>query len=129
MRPGALQCKRVENGLKTRCGVGQHVWGNCNDVGSQEHIISECLYPDRSVKVQGFPWCRDEPKDLRIEKLTQQILCKKHNEQLGAEVDWASKHSRDTLGAAFNLLTVKQKVRSRHWSVKRFETNMLLLER
>ena len=103
--------------------------GDCNDVGSQEHIISECLYPDRSVKVQGFPWCRDEPKDLRIEKLTQQILCKKHNEQLGAEVDWASKHSRDTLGAAFNLLTVRQKVRSRHWSVKRFETNMLLLER
>jgi hypothetical protein len=102
--------------------------GNCSDVGSQEHLISECLYPDQSVKVQGFPWCR-ESTDVRIERLTQQILCKKHNEQLGAEVDWASKHSRDTLGAAFDLLTARERLRSRHWSLKHFKTDMLLLER
>jgi len=87
------------------------------------------LYPDQFVKVQGFPWCRNESKDVRIEKLTQQILCKKHNEQLGAEVDWASKHCRDTLGAAFDLLTVREKLRSRRWSLRRFEVDMLLLER
>lgn len=103
--------------------------GDCGTVGSQEHIISECLYPDQSVKVQGFPWCRDAQKDVRIETLTQQILCKKHNEQLGAEVDWASKHSLDTLGKAFALLTTREKLRSRHWTIQYFETDMLLLER
>jgi hypothetical protein len=103
--------------------------GDCDEVGSQEHIISECLYPDQLVKVQGFPWCRDESKEVRIERLTQQVLCKKHNERLGAEVDWASKHSRDALNAAFDLFTVREKLRSRHWSLKCFETDMLLLER
>jgi hypothetical protein len=103
--------------------------GDCGDIASQEHIISECLYPHQSVKVQGFPWCRDAPKDVRIETLTQQILCKKHNEQLGTDVDWAVKHSLDMLGEAFDLLTVREKLRSRRWSVKRFETDMLLLER
>ncbi len=103
--------------------------GDCGTVGSQEHIISECLYPDQSVKVQGFPWCRDAPKDVGIGSLTQPILCKTHNEQLGVEVDWASRHSLATLGEAFELLTVREKLRSRHWSVKRFETDMHLLER
>lgn len=103
--------------------------GDCGDVGSQEHIISKCLYPNQSIKVQGFRWCHDAPKDVRIETLTQQILCKKHNEQLGAEVDWAVKHSLDTLGDAFDLFTVRERLRSRRWTIKYFETNMLLLER
>lgn len=103
--------------------------GGCGDVASQEHTISECLYPDQYVMVQGFPWCRDAPKRVRIETLTQPILCKNHNEQLGAEVDWASKHSRDTLGRAFELYTVREKLRSRRWNVQYFETDMLLLER
>lgn len=103
--------------------------GDCGDIGSQEHLISECLYLDQSIKVQGFPWCRDAPKDVRIERLTQQILCKRHNEQLGTEVDWASKHSLNTLGRAFDLLTVREKIRSRRWTIQYFETDMLLLER
>jgi hypothetical protein len=48
---------------------------------------------------------------------------------LGANVDWASKHSRDTLGQAFDLLTVREKIRSRRWTIQYFETDMLLLER
>jgi len=103
--------------------------GDCGDVASQEHVISKCLYPDQAITVQGFPWCRDAPKDVRIEKLTQQILCKRHNEQLGTDVDWASKHSIETLGRAFELLIVRQKLRSRRWTVQYFETDMLLLER
>jgi hypothetical protein len=66
---------------------------------------------------------------MRIESLTGQILCKKHNEELGKEVDWASKKSLDTLGRAFELLTVREKLRSRRWAIQYFETDMLLLER
>jgi len=110
-----------------------HCWaaclGDCDNVLSQEHTISENLFPDQYVMVQGFPWCRDAPKQLRIETLTQPILCKKHNEQLGSEVDWASKHSLDTLKRAFELNTARKKHKSRHWNIQYFETDMLLLER
>jgi len=51
----------------------------------------------------------DEPKDVRIERLTQQILCKKHNEQLGAEVDWLLDTPVTHLRAAFDLLTVRER--------------------
>jgi hypothetical protein len=103
--------------------------GDCGTQGSQEHIVSECLYPDQFVSVQGFPWCRGAPMKVRIERLTQQILCKKHNEQLGAEVDWASKQARDTLCDAFKLQTIRERIRSRRWTIQYFEIDMLLLER
>jgi hypothetical protein len=103
--------------------------GDCGAKGSQEHTISECLYPDQLIIVQGFPWCLDAPKELPSKTLTQQILCKKHNEQLGSEVDWASKHSRDTLGEAMDLYTKRNSIRSRRWTIQYFETNMQLLER
>jgi len=103
--------------------------GDCSEKISQEHTISACLYPNQFIVVQGLPWCREVPKNVRIESLTQPILCKKHNEELGKNVDWASEHSRDTLGRAFDLQSVRQKVLSRRWTIKYFETDMSLLER
>jgi hypothetical protein len=103
--------------------------GDCGLKGSQEHTISECLYPDQLIMVQGFSWCLDAPKEIPSRKLTQQILCEKHNQQLGREVDWASKHSRDALGEAMDLYEKRKRIRSRRWTIKYFETDMLLLER
>src|ERR1035437_930614 len=103
--------------------------GDCGTKGSHEHIVSQCLYPDQSIKVQGFPWCLDAPKEIGIVSLTQQILCKKHNEELGAKVDAGSKHMRDTLAQACRLLNAREKIQSRHWTIQYFETDMLLLER
>ncbi|HEX5284126.1 MAG TPA: hypothetical protein VFW30_08400 [Bryocella sp.] len=87
------------------------------------------MYPDQYVRVKGFPWCRDAAKEVRIETLTQPILCEKHNNQLGNEVDWAAKHSLEAISQAVELMNRRQLVRSRHWNIKHFETDMLLLER
>lgn len=103
--------------------------GDCGAKGSQEHTISECLYPDQSVFVQGLPWCRETPKKIGIGALTQPILCMKHNSELGENVDLASKHTRDTLGESMDLYTSRKRIVSRRWAVKYFETDMLLLER
>jgi hypothetical protein len=103
--------------------------GDCGTKGSQEHTISECLYPDQLVMVQGFSWCLDAPKELPSRVLTQQILCEKHNNELGANVDWASKHSRDTLGEAMKLYEIRKSILARRWTIQYFETNMYLLER
>lgn len=79
--------------------------------------------------VKGFSWCRDAPKEVRIERLTQQILCQKHNEQLGEEVDEAAKHSLEAMARAVELMNLRQRLRSRHWNVLHYETDMYLLER
>jgi hypothetical protein len=71
----------------------------------------------------------DAPKEIGIASFTQQMLCKKHNEELGANVDAVSKHTRDTLAQAYELLNARKKIQSRHWTIQYFETDMLLLER
>ena len=104
--------------------------GDCDNVGSQEHIVSECLYPDQSVEVRGFPWCRENPKDLRIETLTQQILCGKGTMSSWA-LRWIGLRNIPVTHWVQHSVCSRpgEKLRSRHWSVKRFETEMLLLER
>jgi hypothetical protein len=101
--------------------------GDCADGMSQEHLVSKCLYKG-DIKVKGLPWCKDAEKTMRIETLTSRFLCRYHNRSL-SEVDNAAKHTLDTLGAAFELMEARKNIRSRNWTVKYFETNMLLLER
>jgi hypothetical protein len=66
---------------------------------------------------------------MGIGSLTQPILCKKHNDESGQNVDWASKHTRDTLREVMQLWEARKRVLSRSWTLKYFETNMQLLER
>ena len=94
---------------------------------SQEHLVSECLY-DRSVKVKGLPWCKDDWKFLSIENVTSRILCRQHNTAL-SEVDDGAKHTLETIGQAFDLFEIRKNIVTRSWSKKYFTTNMLLLER
>jgi len=102
--------------------------GDCEGVISREHLISECLFPNGGITVQGLRWCEDAPKSIPIQRFTAKILCAKHNNGL-SEVDAAVKKSLDTLREAAMLFMERAGVRSRHWSVKYFNTDMLLLER
>jgi hypothetical protein len=94
---------------------------------SQEHLISECLF-DGNINVMGLPWCKDAHKTIRIETLTDNILCRRHNGALSA-VDNAAKHTLDTIGEAVELYETRKVIQSRSWTIKYFETDMLLLER
>ncbi len=55
--------------------------GECDGNLSREHIVSNTLL-DQSIKVQGFSWCKDEPKEIGAESLVSKILCEKHNNEL-----------------------------------------------
>lgn len=61
--------------------------GDCDGPLTGEHSISKCIYPDQMIYVQGFDFCKDAPKKLHILSLTQNNLCKGHNQRLGADVD------------------------------------------
>lgn len=63
--------------------------GNCSGRISREHLVSECLFADQSVFVQGLDWCLDAAKEVRIESLTGKVLCEAHNRGL-SELDAAA---------------------------------------
>jgi len=90
---------------------------------SREHLVS-----DGEINVMGLPWCKDAAKKVRIETLTDNILCRHHNTAL-SEVDAAAKHTLDTIREAVDLYESRKKILARSWTIKRFETDMLLLER
>jgi hypothetical protein len=58
------------------CGLGP----------SREHIVSNGLFPERSVHVSGFDWCEGETRSVGVNAIARQILCRKHNSAL-SEVD------------------------------------------
>ena len=60
--------------------------GDCGGGISREHYVSQSVFPDQSIFVQGIDWCLDEAKEIRIETLTAKILCKRHNTAL-SELD------------------------------------------
>ena len=102
--------------------------GDCAGVISREHLISECLFPSGAINVHGFAWCKDIPKTIGVQGLTGRILCQKHNSAL-SEVDSGVKYSLDTICEAVELFAAREKVLSRRWNIKRFTTDMYLLER
>jgi hypothetical protein len=102
--------------------------GDCAEGMSREHFISECLFPNKNIMVQGFDWCKDQAKPLRIERLKKKILCRRHNRML-SDVDSAAKLSMQTMTDAFELFFTRNALRQRRWAIKYFDVDMLLLER
>jgi hypothetical protein len=40
--------------------------GNCSDTISKEHVVTEGMFPGRTIFVKGLPWCLNEPKEIGI---------------------------------------------------------------
>jgi hypothetical protein len=55
---------------------------DCCNTQSGEHIVSKSLFDNKMVTVKGFPWCKDEPKEVGINSIVTNCLCKKHNSEL-----------------------------------------------
>jgi hypothetical protein len=104
-----------------------HCLGDCDGGMSQEHLVSECLF-EGDINVKGLPWCKDAHRTMRIETLTGRLLCRYHNHAL-SEVDEAAKHTLDTLAEVYDLYERRKPILARSWTIKYFETDMLLLER
>jgi hypothetical protein len=62
--------------------------GDCEGKLSREHLVSQALFPEATIRVFGFPWCPEEGKTIGIDGLASKILCTVHNNRL-SEVDAA----------------------------------------
>lgn len=55
--------------------------GGCSEKISREHLISRSLFPNPTVLVEGYDWCK-ESRSIGIDSLTRKILCARHNSAL-----------------------------------------------
>ena len=53
--------------------------GDCAGGMTLEHLISRNQFGNTTVSVQGYPWCKDEPRTVGIGGVAARILCARHN--------------------------------------------------
>lgn len=102
--------------------------GGCSDKLSREHVISAALFTADTVRVHGFPWCKEKPVDIGLASLTAKILCTAHNSQL-SPVDTAGAQAFDVFREMMRLSQVRRAMKPRHWNIKRYTINGRMLER
>lgn len=102
--------------------------GNCGGGISREHYVSECLFPNQSIFVQGLDWCLDNPKEIRIESLTAKILCKNHNSAL-SELDTAAGLAFESMRDFAITTTNRGRMPCVNWAPKQFTIDGPKLER
>lgn len=56
-------------------------YGQCGNKITGEHLISKSILNKRII-VQGFSWCKDQPKEIGQASLVNNFLCNHHNEAL-----------------------------------------------
>src|SRR5579864_1722690 len=102
--------------------------GDCSTKLSREHLVSESLFTNSVVRVGGFPWCAGKSVEIGISRLTAQILCEKHNNQL-SPIDDAGSDAFATLIRLMELSNSRGRMKAHIWKVKRFQSSGYGLER
>jgi hypothetical protein len=102
--------------------------GNCGGGISREHYVSECVFSNQSIFVQGMDFCLDEPKELRIESLTAKILCRDHNSAL-SELDSAAGRAFQAIRDYADMTTERDKTPYVNWAPTQFTIDGPRLER
>lgn len=102
--------------------------GNCGGGISHEHYISECVFPNQSIFVQGLDFCLKKPKELRSESLTAKILCKDHNSAL-SELDSSAGHAFKAMRDYADITAERDKTPYINWAPMQFTIDGPRLER
>lgn len=102
--------------------------GGCDSKTSREHLVSDGLWDGPRIRVQGLPWCRDEPKIVGRNALTAKILCRSHNSAL-SPVDTAGRDAFRALANAAKFADNRTKITARTWIPFHFRIDGQLLER
>ncbi|MFZ3211983.1 MAG: hypothetical protein WA188_10740 [Terriglobales bacterium] len=104
--------------------------GDCAQKITREHIVSQCLFEDDQIMVQGLKWCLNEPKSIGSSSLVAKILCKNHNSGL-SDLDAAALQAFNVFRESIRLNQVREKLKRppTHWNIKRMEIDGPLLER
>jgi hypothetical protein len=102
--------------------------GECSSELSREHLVSQSLFVGNEVTVQGFAWCKDEPKKIGLSNLTSKILCTRHNSQL-SQVDDAGANAFRSIREMVRLSKIREKIKNKIWRVIKYEIDGRNLER
>jgi hypothetical protein len=78
-----LPKKGKANFMQKRNSCWASSLGGCSDKVSREHTLTAALFEGQEeIFVQGFAWCKDQPKKVGIANITKKHLCTKHNNML-----------------------------------------------
>jgi hypothetical protein len=99
--------------------------GSCDGGMSGEHLISECVLPEK-VTFSGL-WS-ESPIELPRERLVANILCRDHNTAL-SPVDAAGGRFIEVLEECQQLFDSRRAAPAAPWDEKTFTVDRLLLER
>lgn len=102
--------------------------GDCSQQQSGEHYVTAALFKTPTIKVRGFSWCVDKPKEIGLSAAVSKILCKHHNEIL-SPVDHAGALVFDTFRQIRKLEDVRVRLKPHRWRIIRYDIDGLMLER
>lgn len=102
--------------------------GDCAGGMSGEHYISATLWDGAFVTIQGFKWCKTEPREIPVPRLKTKILCKAHNGRL-SPVDAAAGVAFRAMRSAQGLANARAKVPQLSWLVRWYGIDGVMLER
>lgn len=92
--------------------------GNCTNKITREHLVSQNLFLNDEMTVEGFPWCKGKPVKIGLASLTAKILCRQHNGDL-SEIDVAGGRAFDAFREARRLANIREKKPKYRWSIVR----------
>src|ERR1700733_9124119 len=102
--------------------------GDCSDKMSGEHLVTAGIFTTDTVMVQGFPWCIDSPKEVGLNSLVRNVLCKDHNSRL-SPLDEAVIGLFQALRDCMRLSNVRCALPPRRWTRTNFDVDGRKLER
>jgi hypothetical protein len=102
--------------------------GGCSSRQSSEHSISRNLLEGDVVYVRGWPWCREEEREVSPNTLTQNILCTAHNSLL-SPTDSAGGDLFRAFGAMKREAARRLRTRKPHKLLRVYRVNGVLAER
>jgi len=76
--------------------------------------VSESLFPQGVIQVQGFSWCKDKPKEIGMSGLTAKILCTRHNSDL-SPVDDAGAKAFNVFREMRRIANGREMMKPRRW--------------
>lgn len=100
----------------------------CAEKASKEHIISAGIFPEGIIRVKGFPWCKDEFREISVASFTRKVLCQHHNNIL-TDVDAAGIKAIEAFRQERQIRNAREKTKHIRWTVKRIHIDGRGLER
>jgi hypothetical protein len=102
--------------------------GDCSAKMSREHLVSRSVFIAPKVRVQGLPWCKDQPKDIGLDSAVSKFLCSKHNSLL-SPLDTEAGRFGESIRGHLALAAERSQLPSQRFKVVRFDVRAKLLER